>query len=79
VNIAYNKPNKPGFSLAISNNVEKDEGTKIVAKSHTLSMALGMNHQKRPCPGSPPGSNCTMIYCGIRLSYTGLNDTFANA
>ncbi len=74
VDIAYNKPDKPGFSLVISHNAEKGKGTKIMAKSNTPSMSLGTIHQKCACPGSPPGSNCTMIYTSLRLSYTGLNE-----
>jgi hypothetical protein len=74
VDIAYNEPNKPGFSLVLSHDAEKGKGTEIVAKSDTPSMSLGTINQKRPCPGSPPSSNCTMIYTGLRLSYTGLNE-----
>jgi hypothetical protein len=42
-----------------------------------MSMSGSFAPKPLPCPGSPLGSNCTMIYFPIVLSYTGMNDTLS--
>jgi hypothetical protein len=79
VNIAYRPPSKPGFYLEISHIAENGaQGTAIVEKSETLSMSISREDTKKlPCPGSPLGSECTMMYFPLVLSYTGWNATLA--